>query len=196
VALHWLRLYLLPADRRVNQHGKRDRLPLADALRAARDTIAAWWSAAYFRLWDAVLPSRFAAEAHGSLPGLDTGDACHRDDVQLAIALQRMRRRRISACRSGAGGPERRVPSNGIFPDRPFASAASPSWFFGQPALNTAVHFVDQDAAALDFDGVPAGQQRLDSPVAGFPGGAVCRVRYEEDDDAGYYKYPPDESHD
>jgi len=80
-------------DRRVNQHGKRDRLPSADALRAARDAIAAWWQAAYLRPADAVLPGRFAAEARASLPGLDAGTAFHPDDVQAAVMLQRMRLR-------------------------------------------------------------------------------------------------------
>lgn len=84
---------LMPADRRVNQHGKRDRLPSADALRTARDAIAAWWQAAYLRPGDAVLPGRFAAEARASLPGLDAAGACHPDDVQAAVALQRMRLR-------------------------------------------------------------------------------------------------------
>lgn len=84
---------LMPADRRVNQHGKRDRLPSAEALRAARDGIAAWWQAAYLRPADAVLPGRFAAEARASLPGLDASGACHPDDVQAAVALQRMRLR-------------------------------------------------------------------------------------------------------
>ena len=84
---------LLPADRRVNQHGKRDRLPSADALRAARDAITTWWQAAYLQPADAVLPGRFTAEARASLPGLDTGTACHPDDVQAAMALQRVRLR-------------------------------------------------------------------------------------------------------
>ena len=44
---------LVPADRRVNQHGKRDCLPSADALRAATGPIEAWWSAAYLRPVDA-----------------------------------------------------------------------------------------------------------------------------------------------
>lgn len=84
---------LLPADRRVNQRSKRDRLPSADALRAARDAIAAWWRVAYLRPGDAVLPGRFAAEARASLPGLDAGDACCPDEVQAAMALQRVRLR-------------------------------------------------------------------------------------------------------
>lgn len=84
---------LLPANRRVNQQSKRDRLPSADALQAARDAIAAWWQAAYLRPGDAVLPGRFAAEARASLPGLDVGTACHPQDVQAAMALQRMRLR-------------------------------------------------------------------------------------------------------
>lgn len=84
---------LLPTGRRVNQHGKRDRLPSDETLRAARDAIAAWWQAAYLRPEDAVLPGRFAAEARASLPGLDVGSACHPDGVQTAMALQRMRLR-------------------------------------------------------------------------------------------------------
>ena len=84
---------LLPADRRVNQQSKRDRLPSAEALGAARDAIAAWWQAAYLRPADAVLPGRFAAKACASLPGLDAGAACHPDDVQAAVALQRVRLR-------------------------------------------------------------------------------------------------------
>ena len=84
---------LLPADRQVNQQSKRDRLPSADALRAARDAIMAWWRVAYLQPGDAVLPGRFAAEASASLPGLAVGGACHPDEVQAAIALQRMRLR-------------------------------------------------------------------------------------------------------
>ena len=77
---------LLFADQRMNQQSKRDRLPSADA-------IAAWWQAAYLRPEDAVLPGRFAAEACASLPGLDVGSTSHLDDVQAAVALQRMRLR-------------------------------------------------------------------------------------------------------
>ena len=84
---------LLPAHPQVNRHGKRDRLPSADTLRAARDAIAAWWQAAYLRPGDAVLPGRFAAEARASLPGLAVGRVCHPDEVQAAMALQRMRLR-------------------------------------------------------------------------------------------------------
>ena len=84
---------LVPADRQVNQHGKRDRLPSADALRAAADPIGAWWSAAYLRNDDVVLPDRFATEASASLPGLTPQTAFLSDNVWAAMALQRMRLR-------------------------------------------------------------------------------------------------------
>ena len=84
---------LVPADRRVNLHGKRDRLPSAAALEAAGDAIAAWWSEAYLRPDDAVLPLRFAAEARASLPGLASAASPRPEDVRNAMALQRMRLR-------------------------------------------------------------------------------------------------------
>ena len=84
---------LLPAHPQVNRHGKRDRLPPADALQNAGNAIAAWWQAAYLRPGNAVLPGRFAVEARASLPGLDAGTICRPDDVQAAMALQRMRLR-------------------------------------------------------------------------------------------------------
>ena len=82
---------LAPADRRVNQDQKRDRLPSAEALFAASDALASWWSAAYLRPDDAILPSRFATEAAASLPGLDSAHAFQLENVQTAMALQRMR---------------------------------------------------------------------------------------------------------
>lgn len=56
---------LLPAARRVNQHMKRDRLPSAAALAAARPQILTWWTSA----WDAdpALGSRFHREAAAAL---------------------------------------------------------------------------------------------------------------------------------
>jgi len=110
---------LLPADRRVNQQSKRDRLPSADALRAARDAIAAWWQAAYLRPGDAVLPGRFAAEAHGAWPASTsavpaTPTRCRRPWRCNGCACGRIR-----ACRSGVGGPERCVPSGRAFPTQP-----------------------------------------------------------------------------
>jgi hypothetical protein len=66
-------------------------LPSAGALEAARDAIAAWWSEAYLRPDDAVLPSRFAVEARASLPGLVLETTPCTEDVHNAMALQRMR---------------------------------------------------------------------------------------------------------
>ena len=83
----------MPADRRVNQGQKRDRLPSADALSAASDALASWWSAAYLRPDDTILPGRFATEAAASLPGLDKTHASRLENVQAAMALQRMRLR-------------------------------------------------------------------------------------------------------
>ena len=82
---------LVPADRRVNQHGKRERLPSADALQSAAEAIDAWWSAAYLRPDDAVLPGRFATEACASLPSLTIEAASRSEDVRAAVALQRLR---------------------------------------------------------------------------------------------------------
>ena len=82
---------LVPADRRVNQQGKRDRLPSASALDAAASAIANWWSAAYLRSHDSALPARFVLEARASLPGLQTQEECGPEQVQAAMALQRMR---------------------------------------------------------------------------------------------------------
>ena len=59
---------LLPADRRVNQQGKRDRLPSEALLAAAAKPIQDWWQAAY--LTGEVLSGHFALEAAASLPGL------------------------------------------------------------------------------------------------------------------------------
>ncbi len=70
------------------------------------------------------------------------------------------------------------------YPTRPTASVASPSWLLGQPAADAAIQLVDQDAAALQFDRVPAGQQRLDGPVAGFPGGDEVRAEFDGKSDA------------
>ena len=82
---------LLPSDRRVNQHQKRDRLPSAEALLRASDRISAWWSSAYL---GQLLAPRFASEAVASLPGLSgQRDALDPDRVSTAIQLQRMRLR-------------------------------------------------------------------------------------------------------
>ena len=84
---------LLPADRRVNQQEKRDRLPSEAHLAAAAGPIAAWWGAAYQT--GQALPQRFAVEALASLPGL--GDTAPADltagRLLTAMQLQRLRLR-------------------------------------------------------------------------------------------------------
>jgi len=84
---------LVPADRRVNQQAKRDRIPSAELLQSAFHLIGTWWSVAYLRPEDAVLPERFKIEAHSSLPGLDRENAADPLEVQKAVQLQRMRLR-------------------------------------------------------------------------------------------------------
>ncbi|MBF0326654.1 MAG: hypothetical protein HQL42_16495 [Alphaproteobacteria bacterium] len=78
---------LMPADRSVNQRLKRDRLPSAGALAAARDGIVAWWEAAYVRR-NAAVSSRFFAEACSSLP-IPPTDA-ELDGVFDGVAARRM----------------------------------------------------------------------------------------------------------
>lgn len=85
---------LLPADRRLNQHHKRERLPSAGALNHARDAISSWWLSAYQNNASASVQSRFIVEARASLPGLVSAPATPSiDDLFDAAALQRLRLR-------------------------------------------------------------------------------------------------------
>jgi SAM-dependent methyltransferase len=82
---------LVPADRKVNQSLKRDKLPSSSAMTAAAAAMEKWWSAAYLRTGSA-LPIRFVSEARASLPGLGLGDvASGPEAVYNAICLQRLR---------------------------------------------------------------------------------------------------------
>lgn len=83
---------LMPVDRRINQHEKRDKLPGDRILRSAQDRILAWWNAAYRDRSPAALAERFTLEAGASLPGIVSATP-HLDDVYSALALQRMRLR-------------------------------------------------------------------------------------------------------
>jgi hypothetical protein len=76
---------LMPADRRVNQHQKRDRLPSAERLHHAQDRILDWWHRAY--LADGGLHKRFWQEAGTTLPGVTDS----LPDVIDAMQLQRLR---------------------------------------------------------------------------------------------------------
>ena len=77
---------LLPADRRVNQHGKRDRLPSEALLAAAAKPICDWWQVAY--LVGETLPGRFMLEAAASLPGLGHSNIADLRPEQLLDAMQ------------------------------------------------------------------------------------------------------------
>ncbi|ATR19145.1 Methyltransferase (plasmid) [Roseomonas mucosa] len=96
---------LMPADRRVNQHGKRERLPSAEALQGAGSAIMDWWSAAYLRPDDRILPPRFFSEARASLPGLVSPDLLDPGEIRSAMALQRARLRQDQGVPEWTGQP-------------------------------------------------------------------------------------------
>ncbi|WP_426954557.1 HNH endonuclease domain-containing protein [Muricoccus radiodurans] len=96
---------LMPADRRVNQHGKRERLPSAEALHHAGPAILDWWSAAYLRPDDRVLPPRFRSEARASLPGLASSNLSELRESCSAVALQRARLRQNQGVPEWTGQP-------------------------------------------------------------------------------------------
>ena len=64
---------LMPANRSVNQHKKREKLPSARLMRASQDRIMSWWEAAY-RTAVPVIRERFVHEASASLPCPDPAD--------------------------------------------------------------------------------------------------------------------------
>ena len=82
---------LLPANRRINQHEKRDRLPGDTVLNAARDRILEWWHLGYDQA-DSVTRRRFRAEVSASLP-LVGGTDFRLEEAFDALVLQRMRLR-------------------------------------------------------------------------------------------------------
>lgn len=79
---------LLPADRRVNQHQKRDRLPSAERLTSAYPGIAAWWQSAW--LEDDAFRIRFRREVVAALP---VRDASNLPEVFDGLAWRRLRLR-------------------------------------------------------------------------------------------------------
>jgi hypothetical protein len=83
----------MPADRRANQHQKRDRIPAAEVLRRSRDRVLEWWHADV-PSGDVMLAARFGEEARASLPGLATDASAPPDAVFEAVGLQRLRLRR------------------------------------------------------------------------------------------------------
>ncbi len=81
----------MPAQRQVNQHQKRDRLPSHARLRDAHERILAWWDRAFRHRGD-VLDQRFVLEARSSLPSIPEGPIAL-DDVFAGVMLQRIRLR-------------------------------------------------------------------------------------------------------
>lgn len=83
---------LLPSDRQVNQHQKRDRLPSFAMMADARPRIIAWWQNAW--LGDPALGCRFAREVTAALP-VETDDSRppDLDDVFAALEWRRLRLR-------------------------------------------------------------------------------------------------------
>ncbi|WP_022730046.1 methyltransferase domain-containing protein [Fodinicurvata sediminis] len=64
---------LMPSDRKVNQNQKREKLPAAERLAQASDTIIDWWQQAYIDSGEAT-STRFFTEASSSLPVDDPGN--------------------------------------------------------------------------------------------------------------------------
>ena len=79
---------LLPSDRRVNQHQKRDRLPSFATLADARPRILAWWQQAWLN--DPALSDRFQREVAAALPVEADPEL---DDVYTALEWRRLRLR-------------------------------------------------------------------------------------------------------
>jgi protein-L-isoaspartate O-methyltransferase len=85
---------LLPADRRTNQHLKKDRLPAEGLLLGARDRIVDWWRSAYLDEAGSALSDRFVEEARASLPSLAVVSDPDLGKIHDAVRLQRLRLRR------------------------------------------------------------------------------------------------------
>jgi hypothetical protein len=97
---------LLPTSPRVNQHLKRDRLPSAAALAAARESIIAWWEDAW--LSDPALRTRFERETVAALP---TSDGASVDDVFAGLEWRRLRLRQDQQVQEWAGAREVGAPT-------------------------------------------------------------------------------------
>lgn len=61
---------LLPSNRVINQHKKRDKLPSANTLHQAAVSIQSWWDDAYLTSSNTTLSQRFELEAKSTLPGI------------------------------------------------------------------------------------------------------------------------------
>jgi SAM-dependent methyltransferase len=81
---------LLPAASEINRRGKRENIPAATTLAAAKPLITAWWQAAYVGEGEA-LAKRFAEEAQTTLP-IGQGQ-CSLDELFQALDFRRLRLR-------------------------------------------------------------------------------------------------------
>lgn len=83
---------LLPSDRRVNQHQKRERLPSIATLHGAMDAMVSWWNDAYLQSSDIGLRRRFDTEAYASLPNLGRPtEPFDLEDVYAALRVLQVR---------------------------------------------------------------------------------------------------------
>lgn len=83
---------LLPSDRNVNQHQKRNRLPSETILQNASERIINWWSQAYVCEGALILTQRFMNEATATLPGLNAiVNKVELEDIYEAVHIQRTR---------------------------------------------------------------------------------------------------------
>jgi HNH endonuclease len=89
---------LLPASPRVNQHLKRDRLPSAAALAAAREAVIGWWADAWQP--NVALENRFAREVAAALPVAAGSDL---EDIFAGLEWRRLRLRRDQQVEEWAG---------------------------------------------------------------------------------------------
>ena len=81
---------LMPASRTVNQHRKREKIPAASALSAARERIEEWWSDAYCKAPNLILNEQFKLQARASLP-IVSHDRCDLDEIFMGLMIQRLR---------------------------------------------------------------------------------------------------------
>jgi SAM-dependent methyltransferase len=81
---------LLPADRAVNQHKKRDKLPGLELLQSAQQRIEGWWDRGYVKADNHLLSERFMAEAKATLPIAKNVEP-RLDDVFRAVNWQQLR---------------------------------------------------------------------------------------------------------
>jgi len=83
---------LLPCDRRVNQHQKRERLPSFATLHRAMDAMVSWWGEAYIKPGEGGLRRQFDTEAYASLPNLGRPtEPCDLEDVYAALRILQVR---------------------------------------------------------------------------------------------------------